>query len=129
MPQSPIIDDCIAACIQCSIECDNCAEASSRMTSMGDCVQACRKCSDTCRFCVDALQVGSYADCDECAEACDSCATICDRYDDEHCRKCAEACRKCDAACRAVIDQLNLYGALDSVPERLARETAGPGGL
>jgi len=100
--RTPEMQECIANCLDCSKECENCAAMCVGMPGMEECVRACMDCATTCQSCVSLMCRESPLHghmCGVCAEACTRCAAECEKFEDEHCERCAVACRKCTDSC------------------------------
>jgi len=101
--QMPEMQSCIAACLECSKECEYCGEQCIGMPQMSECVRTCFDCATTCQTCVILMSRESPLHqkmCDLCADACARCAAECEKYDADYCKRCAAACRRCEQECR-----------------------------
>lgn len=102
-----IFESCIAACLECALECKHCASAclgEDDVKMLARCIRLDHDCASICMLAIEAMAGGSEfvkQICKLCAEICDTCAAECEKHKHmEHCKKCAEACRKCAVACR-----------------------------
>ena len=99
----PEMQSCIAACLDCFKECENCAAMCVGMPDMAECERACQDCALCCEFCVSLMARESpmhQQACGLCADACTRCANECQKFNVEHCRRCAASCRRCEQECR-----------------------------
>ena len=97
--------ECIKACQDCAIACEECLHAMIDKQSDNDCPHCCRECIDLCLLSAQAMARGSRfaeAICSLCADACQWCSEQCSAHDHDHCKKCAEACLACVATCRSM---------------------------
>jgi len=98
--------ECIDACLACTIECEHCASeclGEEDVQMMVRCIQLDRDCADICALTARLLARGSQHGehlMRECAEICEMCAEECAKHDAEHCQRCAEVCRNCAEECR-----------------------------
>lgn len=98
--------DCIDACLQCAILCQQCAaEDLKEEHDMRDCIQLNMECAVICFAAAQLMSLKSaqaLALCKLCAEICRKCAGECGKYAYQHCLKCAEACHRCSELCSAM---------------------------
>lgn len=98
--------DCIDACNECAIECENCASTcleDPNVNNFTECIRLNRYCADICRITATFLSRGegfSEQICSLCAEICEACADECSKYQMEHCQICADTCRTCADECK-----------------------------
>ena len=95
-----LLNNCAAACNQCTVACLNEAEVKMLTT----CIQIELDCAEICRITASFLARGSaHAKhlLKECAEICNACAEECKKHSHmEHCKVCAETCRVCAKECK-----------------------------
>ena len=98
-------EECIKACLDCAMDCENCLQKMMGVESHNDCPSCCRECLEICLLCAQAMTRSSkYVKeyCRLCAEICDWCSEQCDEHKYDHCKRCAESCRRCAEECRKV---------------------------
>lgn len=112
MGQHTLMSKCAAACAECQLACDACANFCGQMLSEGKkehlmTLTTCQDCATTCS--ASAQIVGrsgpfSKTICTACAEACTSCAAECQKFTgDVQMKLCAEECIKCAQACKDML--------------------------
>lgn len=97
---------CIDACVNCSQECEHCANAclgERDVKTMAECIRLDKDCAEICWSAAGYMSRDSQFSqqvCTICAEICDACAAECRKHKAEHCQRCAEACESCAEECR-----------------------------
>lgn len=103
-----IYERCITACLQCSLDCEQCYVAcvGENKPELSPCILLDRDCADICLLAAQLMSRGSNfapALCNLCAEICEACAGECLKHEHmDHCRMCAESCRLCADECRKI---------------------------
>ena len=112
--RSPAMQKCIAACRDCTDQCETCFVHCTNLVASGKkehlpTLKSCIDCGDLCAIAAKIMaRNGALVgpSCDGCAKGCDACATACEKYpDDEHMKACAKACRDCAKVCRAMLKE------------------------
>lgn len=102
--------ECIDACLECAVQCENCATACLQeedLKMMHACILLDRDCADICFLTAQLLARSSRHGehlMKECAEVCEACAEECAKHEMDHCQVCAEACRKCAELCKNMVE-------------------------
>lgn len=96
------LQNCIAACFACAVECKECANAcwnEQDIKMFARCIRLDNDCAAICLLAIEAMAGGSEFSkqiCVLCEEICTACAVECEKHSHmDHCKKCAEACRNC----------------------------------
>lgn len=120
MKGTPMLMDCLEACVECAETCLSCADAclAEQDTQMlKRCIRLNEDCADICGTCARILTRQTETDWMLVRDmlrvvqtAARLCGEECDRHADmhEHCRICADACNRCEASCRQAMDALPL---------------------
>lgn len=102
-------NSCIAACSECIVESNNCANSDLNeqdIKILVRCIKLNRDCAAICALAMEAMAADSEfvkQICKLCAEICDACEDECKKHSHmEHCSKCAEACGKCAVECMII---------------------------
>lgn len=105
-------EDCIKACQECEIICNQCAIACLGEKDVGhlaSCIRLNLECATICATAARVMSLdGRFSKdlCELCVAICLACAEECEKHvamGMEHCRECAEACRKCAKACEQML--------------------------
>jgi hypothetical protein len=95
--ETNLINNCIASCKQCAIECKSNALQITGISDLEKCAQLSFRCAAECEFlatiCPDNFAEDSVYR-EKCAIACEECATECEKYEHPICRRVAESCRR-----------------------------------
>lgn len=106
---SPKRDDCLKACQECEVLCNELIDHCLNHLAKGSkdhaaCVRFAISCQDLCSLSVRLIARScefSSASCKTCAQACDACADACEKLgSDRQLAACAKACRQCAKRCR-----------------------------
>ena len=113
-----LVRDCVAACQDCSITCNACADAclsEKRVEEMRECIRLDLDCAAICTAAGSIVsrmtrphKASMEALLTACVEACRVCEAECEKHAaiHAHCRVCAEACHAGAAACTALLSAI-----------------------
>lgn len=107
-----LVIQAIAACQECFVACERCADAclemNEQVSQMATCIRLCRDCADACMQSVRFLTRNSWFHgnvCAICALICTVCGAECDKHaTNPECILCAQVCVRCEQACRLLAD-------------------------
>jgi hypothetical protein len=110
--RSPVMQQCIDACHECTNQCETCFVHCTGLVASGKkehipTLKSCVDCGDLCAMAAkimsrDGALIGPA--CEGCARGCDDCAAACEKFpDDAHMKACAKSCRACSKACREMV--------------------------